>query len=50
MALSMFKLGIIMEGAYARYLKGKSTLALHANMEHDVPMMIARGLRFSQTY
>jgi aminoglycoside phosphotransferase (APT) family kinase protein len=50
MALSMFKLGIIMEGAYARYLKGKSTLALHAKMEHDVPMMIARGLRLSQTY
>lgn len=50
MALAMFKLGIIMEGAYARYVKGRSTLALHARMEHDVPMMIARGLRFSQTY
>ncbi|MES2258433.1 MAG: phosphotransferase family protein [Pseudomonadota bacterium] len=50
MALAMFKLGIIMEGAYSRYVKGKSTLALHAKMEHDVPMMIARGIRFSQTY
>ncbi|WP_075791009.1 phosphotransferase family protein [Massilia putida] len=50
MALAMFKLGIIMEGAYARYVKGRSTLPLHARMEHDVPMMIARGLRFSQAY
>lgn len=50
MALAMFKLAIIMEGAYSRYVKGRSTLDLHARMEHDVPMMVARGIRFSQTY
>lgn len=47
MALSMFKLAIIMEGAYARYQAGKSDLAAHASMEQQVPDMIQRGLHFS---
>lgn len=47
MALSMFKLAIIMEGAYARYVAGKSAHEIHARMEHDVPVMVQRGLRFT---
>lgn len=50
MALSMFKLGIIMEGAYTRFVKGRSTHPAHAQMETGVPMMIQRGLDFSQKY
>jgi aminoglycoside phosphotransferase (APT) family kinase protein len=47
MALAMYKLAIIMEGAYARYKTGKSDHPLHAKMEADVPTMIQRGLRFA---
>jgi hypothetical protein len=43
MALALFKLAIIMEGAYARYQAGTSTLALHAAMETRVPEMIAQS-------
>lgn len=50
MALSMFKLGVIMEGAYTRFVKGRSTHPAHAQMETGVPMMIQRGLDFSQKY
>ncbi|MCY1460082.1 hypothetical protein D9M71_776110 [compost metagenome] len=47
MALAMYKLAIIMEGAYARYKAGKSDHPVHAKMEIDVPKMIQRGLRFA---
>jgi aminoglycoside phosphotransferase (APT) family kinase protein len=47
MALAMYKLAIIMEGAYARYKAGKSDHPVHAKMETDVPKMIQRGLRFA---
>jgi aminoglycoside phosphotransferase (APT) family kinase protein len=50
MALAMFKLGIIMEGAYARFAKGRSNHPMHAQMEAGVPAMIQRGLDFSQRY
>lgn len=43
MALALFKLALIMEGAYARYRAGTSTLASHAAMEAGVPAMIAQA-------
>jgi aminoglycoside phosphotransferase (APT) family kinase protein len=46
MGLAMFKIAIIMEGAYYRYASGKSTLINHKRMEHEVPKMVQRGLRF----
>ena len=46
MSLAMFKIAIIMEGAYYRYASGKSTLINHKRMEHEVPKMVQRGLRF----
>lgn len=45
MVLALFKLGIIMEGAYARFLSGKSDLPAHARMETMVPEMIAQAAR-----
>ncbi len=44
-ALALFKLGIIMEGAYARYTAGKSDLPQHKAMETTVPIMIAQAAR-----
>lgn len=49
MALSLYKLAIIMEGAYARYRAGKSSHPIHASMEQAVPAMVRRGLRFAGT-
>jgi len=46
MGLAVFKLAIIMEGAYHRYATGKSTLINHQRMEAAVPKMVQRGLRF----
>src|SRR5207247_10431745 len=46
MGLAMFKIAIIMEGAYYRFATGKSTLVHHQRMEHEVPKMVQRGLRF----
>jgi aminoglycoside phosphotransferase (APT) family kinase protein len=45
MTLALFKLGIIMEGAYARYASGKSQLPQHKAMETTVPAMIAQAAR-----
>lgn len=47
MALAMFKLAVIMEGAYSRFKAGGSTLQVHADMEAGVPAMVRRGLRFA---
>lgn len=44
-ALALFRLGIIMEGAYARYALGKSDLSQHKAMETKVPAMIAQAAR-----
>jgi aminoglycoside phosphotransferase (APT) family kinase protein len=47
MALALFKLGIIMEGAYARYASGKSDHPAHKSMETAVPAMIAQAARIA---
>lgn len=47
MALALFKLGIIMEGAYARYASGKSDHPSHKAMETAVPGMIAQAARIA---
>ena len=47
-ALALFKLAIILEGAYSRYLQGKSTYAPHRTLEHRVPAFIAQAYSFSR--
>lgn len=47
MALALFKLGVIMEGWYFRYVNGQSNHPTHKNMETGVPKMLARAARFA---
>lgn len=48
MVLALFKLAVIMEGWYARYLAGQSTHPSHQAMETVVPQMLARAAGFAQ--
>ncbi len=43
MALAVFKLGVIMEGAYYRYATGRSTHEGHRAMEQAVPAMLKQA-------
>lgn len=47
MALALFKLAVIMEGWYARFLSGQSTHPSHKAMETVVPVMLARAAGFA---
>lgn len=47
MALALFKLAVIMEGWYFRYLNGQSSHPSHKSMETVVPGMIARATVFA---
>ena len=47
MALALFKLAVIMEGWYARYLSGQSTHPSHKAMETGVPLMLSRAAGFA---
>ena len=47
MALALFKLGIIMEGWYAKYKRGETAHRAHAESEHDVPRMLTRAATFA---
>ncbi|WP_176590579.1 MULTISPECIES: phosphotransferase family protein [Sphingobium] len=48
MALASFKLAVILEGWYQRYLAGQSTLERHASMEYGVPRMLERALQLAR--
>jgi aminoglycoside phosphotransferase (APT) family kinase protein len=47
-ALALFKLAIILEGAYARFLKGQSEYEPHRTLEQRVPQFIEQAWGFSQ--
>ncbi len=47
MALALFKLAVIMEGWYFRFINGQSTHPAHKDMETAVPGMLARAARFA---
>jgi aminoglycoside phosphotransferase (APT) family kinase protein len=42
-ALALFKLACVIEGSYARYLKGQSDDPIHATFEVRVPALMARA-------
>lgn len=46
-ALALFKLAIILEGAYARVLKGQSDYAPHRTLEQRVPQFIQQAWSFT---
>jgi aminoglycoside phosphotransferase (APT) family kinase protein len=43
--LALFKLGCVLEGAYARYAAGTSTNPAHARLEHMVPNLFRSAAR-----
>lgn len=47
-ALALFKLAIILEGAYARHLKGETDYAPHATLRERVPAFIAHAWDIAQ--
>lgn len=47
MVLALFKLGIIMEGWYAKFLEGDTNHPAHRDAREDVPRMIARAAHFA---
>jgi aminoglycoside phosphotransferase (APT) family kinase protein len=47
-SLALFKLAIILEGAYARYLKGQSDYEPHRTLEQRVPHFIEQAWGFAQ--
>ena len=48
MALALFKLAVIMEGWYFRFLNGQTNHPAHKAMETAVPGMLARAAHFAQ--
>ena len=47
-AFSAWKLGIVMEGSYAKYLRGTSRNPVHEYFGHIVDHLLARARRFAQ--
>ncbi len=45
MVLALFRLGVILEGSYARYVLGKSDNPRHAAFEHRVPDILDQAVR-----
>jgi aminoglycoside phosphotransferase (APT) family kinase protein len=50
MALALFRLAVLLEGSYARWLKGRSTNPRHAVFETRVPAIILQGVRTIEHY
>ncbi|QEH76883.1 phosphotransferase family protein [Sphingomonas sp. C8-2] len=45
MALALFRLAVILEGSFARYVRGQSDNPRHAAFEERVPSLIAQAMR-----
>ena len=45
MALALYRLAVILEGSYARFVRGQSDNPRHAAFEERVPSLIAQALR-----
>jgi aminoglycoside phosphotransferase (APT) family kinase protein len=50
MTLALFRLAVLLEGSYARWLKGQSTNPRHAIFETRVPAIILQAVRTIEHY
>lgn len=46
-AFALWKLGVVIEPAYAQYLRGELTTPYAASLEHDVPALFAEAAAFA---